>query len=529
MREIIPIMRKKIKTSMMLWLGLFVLFSVTRLWRLTVLPSGIHVDEAGMAYDAWNLSQYGVDRYLKSWPVYFINFGGGQNALYTWICAGLFKIFGYHTILIRIPSVIFSFINLVFGVLIAKKVYPDRKYLPFLSGLLIVICPYFIMAGRLGLECNLLLGISSVFIYCLLQGLDTQKYKWYVFAGIAGGFILYTYALTYIFVPLFLLFLLAYSVATKQFHIKSWVAMGIPMFILALPLILVQMVNMFDLPEMYIGPLTITKLPEYRISELGLFSFENFKALVKSLLIGDKWLPYNSSSEYCNLYAVTIPLSMLGFISCGIKIVRNLKKRQFLPASVPVLWFSAIFIFECHIMPNVNKLNGVFFAMVLFAVEGIRWIAERPIFQQLFRNSKQAICGGFGIAYIICFFSFADYYYNGQYTKDNHLLNFFYIDMSEAIEYLKEHPECKGDATLMTEPEIIYALNVKLKPEDYVEWHFDDGQVRYVKCQINDDEWYPKCSYIVGDIYIDLKNKLKELGFTEIVFTNHSLFYVEGQ
>ena len=52
-------------------------------YGLGSIPNGLHVDEAGMAYDALNLSFYNVDRFLYHNPVYFINFGGGQNALYT--------------------------------------------------------------------------------------------------------------------------------------------------------------------------------------------------------------------------------------------------------------------------------------------------------------------------------------------------------------------------------------------------------------------------------------------------------------
>lgn len=47
--------------------GTLLLFClISRLWRLDTLPFGLHLDEAGMAYDAWCLSQYGVDRYQTS-------------------------------------------------------------------------------------------------------------------------------------------------------------------------------------------------------------------------------------------------------------------------------------------------------------------------------------------------------------------------------------------------------------------------------------------------------------------------------
>lgn len=113
--------RKRQIISLVLWSILLVGFGLTRLIHLMELPAEYHIDEAGMAYDAWCLSQYGVDRYLKSWPVYLINFGGGQSSLYAFLCAFLFKIFGWHTFLIRMPAVLFSLLTLIFGVKLHRK------------------------------------------------------------------------------------------------------------------------------------------------------------------------------------------------------------------------------------------------------------------------------------------------------------------------------------------------------------------------------------------------------------------------
>ena len=46
-----------------------------RLLFLNEVPFGLHVDEAGMAYDAFSFANWGVDRYLNSYPVYLINYG----------------------------------------------------------------------------------------------------------------------------------------------------------------------------------------------------------------------------------------------------------------------------------------------------------------------------------------------------------------------------------------------------------------------------------------------------------------------
>ncbi len=64
------------------------------LFQITKIPNGIHVDEMGMGYDAWCLAHFGVDRYLKAYPVYLMNFGGGQSALYAYLCIPFVKWFG---------------------------------------------------------------------------------------------------------------------------------------------------------------------------------------------------------------------------------------------------------------------------------------------------------------------------------------------------------------------------------------------------------------------------------------------------
>jgi len=128
--------------------GLALLFVITRFWRITTLPSGVHIDEAGMAYDAWCLSQYGVDRYFKSYPLLLTNFGGGgQSALCIYTTALLFRLFGFHSFLFRVTNIFYSLLTVVFGMLILRKLYPDRPYLAIAGGYLMTILPFFCPQG----------------------------------------------------------------------------------------------------------------------------------------------------------------------------------------------------------------------------------------------------------------------------------------------------------------------------------------------------------------------------------------------
>ena len=75
------------KDYKIIFFAILMLAIVLNTYRLGEVPRGVHVDEAGMTYDAYCIANYGVDRFLKHLPVYFINFGGGQNALYTYLAA----------------------------------------------------------------------------------------------------------------------------------------------------------------------------------------------------------------------------------------------------------------------------------------------------------------------------------------------------------------------------------------------------------------------------------------------------------
>ncbi|MBQ2803705.1 MAG: glycosyltransferase family 39 protein [Lachnospiraceae bacterium] len=498
---------------------LFIGFIITRFFRVTTIPSGFHVDEAGMAYDAWSLAHYGYDRHLNSWPMYLINFGGGQSIMYAYLCAGLFKLFGYHPLLIRLPSIVFSFLTLLFGMLIAKKVYPQNKYLPLLTGLLLTICPYFIMAGRFGFDCNLMLGMSTVFLYCFIQATDKQEYKWYVLSGITGGLVLYTYVLSYLVLPVFLIISLIYVIYHHKFDFKKWLCMGVFLGVLAFPLIWVQVVNMFDLPEMYMGIFTITKLPKYRVSELGHFSFGNFVRALQSTFIGDT-LDFNSIPGFPNLYYVSIGLFVIGILSILSTLRKTLKTKSFFLSFFPFFWFCAMLIIESSLESNTSKINGIFYATIFIVVEGFI-----TIFVML-RKYARYVIGALIVVYCIGFLRFSTYYYLGQYTVEHYPHELFFVTVTEAIHFLEENPQYQGKGTYMAEPGILFALSTLAAPNELLTFEAVSTYYDYYHCS-HLGEIEDGYNYIVTDIYTEYADELRKRGYTEIKFTNYSLFYQE--
>ena len=70
----------------------------------------------------------------------------------------------------------------------------------------------------------------------------------------------HTYALSYVVTIFFLLLSFIYMIWVKRFELKKWIAMAIPCFFVALPLILYQLVNMEILDEFNFFGMDIKRL-----------------------------------------------------------------------------------------------------------------------------------------------------------------------------------------------------------------------------------------------------------------------------
>ena len=237
MERIKKIIRKEYIEIIAFIIILFVAIFV-RLYKIGDIPKGLHVDEVGMAYDAFCLANFRVDRYLNHLPVYLINFGGGQSAMYAYVAAIFVKLFGLGIFQIRMPAFIFNIIAIAVSYFMVKKHIGKKS--AFVVMALFTINPWNIMASRWGLDCNLLAPLSVISLFFLFRSKNCIDY---FFSGICFGITLYTYALSYIIIPLFLFFSFIYMLYTKKIGFKEVIFFSIPLFIFAMPLLLMILVN----------------------------------------------------------------------------------------------------------------------------------------------------------------------------------------------------------------------------------------------------------------------------------------------
>lgn len=505
---------------------------LVRIVLLDKFPNGVHEDEAEMMYDAYCMAEYGTDRYLNENPVYLINFGGGQSVLYATIASILIKIFGLSVFVIRLPAVIFSVITIILAYILAKK-YIGNKFALVLA-LLITICPWHIMQSRWGLDCNLLSSFIMISVFTLLN----SKKSWhFLVSGVFWGLTLYTYALSYIMLPVFFIGLCAYLLYVRKINLKQILITIIPILILAIPLILLQIVNYCGLDAIKFGFLTIPKLYTYRIGEIG---FENIlynlnifnKNNVFQLLFSADHNPGNSFKEFGTIYYILIPFAIFGFILTIKDTIKTIKKREINLKTVFLIQF--VLIFLCVLVfkdLQLYKLNPLFIMMLAFATQAIIWVYEK--------RKVIGIC--IIVVLFITFILFEIFYFKNVNNKVGVGFNTDFIPL---IKYLDEkYPDKEIFLETDAIQQYIYLLLEKqMSPYEFIQnmeiVQFKTGETEITRVGkyhfIFYDEIDKNMLYVVEDNNVlrgnraeELRQKLGEQGFVEEKYNNFSIYTIK--
>lgn len=506
----------------------YILAILSRLIFLSTSPAGLHVDEAGMAYDAFCLANYGVDRNLLSFPVYLINYGGGQSALYAYVAALFIKFMGLNIIAIRLPGVIFSLITLFAGEKIVKRAFGDDSVAAYVYPVLFTCCPAFVMSARFGLDCNLMLGATTLFIYRLIKAVDTGKAKDYAVAGFLSGISLYTYAICYAIMPLFLLGIFIVLLIEKKLNILRVVAFALPLGILALPLIVTQYVNITGSDSIVFGIITMPALTFYRGGEIIAPTLTGFISALKSCFLFDS-LDYNSIPAYGTMYYITIPFIVVGIVITIIRIAGKIKTKEAIALIAPLLWFFIELLIGSMLGgdgPNVNKMNGIFFTLAFFAAAGADFI-----FKLISKNKR--LCIGLGALLSSVFIAISGSFfakYLGSYSDNLYL---FQKPLDEAIRILESEEEFADKQIVVIHdnqpyipPYIYYLLGTKMSP-----YEFNMGDTSFYARYLfyTPEELSPDYVYLLYENNPEATKRLKEIGCDKLLKLDGSSIVYSGE
>lgn len=413
------------------------------------LPSWIGVDEAGIAYDAYSIANFGTDRYEQPFPVYMVNFGGGQSALYTYIAALAVKTFGFSIATIRLPALLFYIVSIAcMGYLVVKQ---DNRIRAWLTMFLIVICPWHIMQSRYALDCNLL---APMMVWCMIGVLQSKKWWQYGLTGMVMGITLYTYSLAWLIMPVCLFVWIAYLLYTKKIQGKHIVVMGIPIGLLAVPLFLFLAVNNGLLPEIQTSWITIPALYEFRSGEIGIHNLIEIADNLKKMMVKGPLDPTD-----CFYYAQWL-LAIIGIGITLAELVKHRKEKQFVFShfillTVLAIWIPLLFVSDM----NTTKANALYIPILYFAAIGI---------QEICRHIKPLWIGMI-VLHLVAFGVFEWYYFTSYNADGRHGYNDVYLyQISQDLETKFPEREVYVITYRLAQSYIYTAIANLISPAEYM-------------------------------------------------------------
>lgn len=465
---------------------LFCLSGFLMLYKLGDIPKGINVDEAGSYYDALCLVRYGVDRFLYHNPVYFINYGGGMNALYTYLATISFRVFGNSIWSFRLVAVFVSFISYICYYKMVK-IYKSRTFSIFIL-LFLTILPVYIMKSRWGLESYLLNPMLIISLYFYFIAIEKKKNIWFLVCGILFGISLYTYAISYLIITLFLVISAIYLIIKKDIKISNLLCLFIPVIIFGIPLLLMLLIDKGIISNEIVNDyISIPKMWFYRGGEISLLNIKYFFKDLASIFIGN-YLVYNSISKYGTLYYVSIPICIFGFIILIYRIIK--KDCDLLDVFMFILFIIVFGVCLCINDLNVNKSNAIYVCLVYFIVIFLEW---------LYTKKYRILLSILLCIYFVSFISLTNFYFNKYNSVYNDVPFFEDNSIWDAIEYANEVRNDDGKLYLLVLQGYIYPL-IKY---DISPYEFNDGAVFFKSQELVVSFSYYKFSVLDFSEYSD--------------------------
>lgn len=401
-----------------------------RIINISNIPNALNCDEASSGYEAYSILKHGIDRNGNFMPAFLVAWGGGQNALLSYVMIPFIKVLGLTTLAVRLPMAILGCISLVIFYLLLKKI--SNQKIAIIGLAFFAICPWHVMKSRWGLESNLFPDLILIFAYLLVKGLEDKNKILYYLSFIVAGLAAYSYGTSYYFLPVFIIPLLCVLVKKGKITIKEAIISLLIVGIVSLPIVLYVLINTLDLPQINLPFLTVPKLEVNRYKQLtSIFSSQFFMVTLKNfflsvviLILQTDRLPWNNVIPFGTMYVFSIVFTIIG-------IAENFKKNKRVEIKYSYLfniWFIVCMILALICEPNINRLNIIMIPIVYYTVIGIY------LFITYFskKENQKKIAAGLIIIYMFSFMAFMFKYSQ----EDCDTYGTFSADLEEVMDYV---------------------------------------------------------------------------------------------
>lgn len=426
-----------IKFICLLFFGCFL-----RLFYIGNIPgnTALYSDEIFSGYEAWSMLHYGYDYLGYHFPVYLPCWGSGMSVMQALCQMPFIGIFGLNSFALRLPAAILGCITLYAFYYICKEI-KDKNFAYFATFILCIM-PWHIMQSRWGLDCNYFAGFITISIALFIKSTHNKKFLPLAFCFL--GLTLYTYALPWIVMPIFVLGVLVYFLMNKNIVIDRYLILSVAILILlAFPLFLFLLVNYDVIPEIRTSVISIPRLSKFRNGEL----ITSVKSLLKNFY--NSFLLFVSQDDgrvsdvtplFGLYYKFSNPFILIGLVKCIIDIHEAFKKK------VADFSFIIFLLFICSVILSAtteiyfSRINIIHIPMTYFCAYGL-W----SIIDILKHHSKEIVIITYSLACII----FIIYYFT---YHDDAVAEAYDDGCKQALSYVSEitEPDSQAEVHLLS-------------------------------------------------------------------------------
>lgn len=221
---------------------IFIFASFIRFHQLGIIPSGFHVDEAYLSYNAFSILNTGKEITGNLLPLNLKSFMYSP-AGYTYFSIPFIAMFGLNEFSARFASALFGSITIPLVFLLVLKLFKEYKYknkLALLVSFFLAISPWHINLSRVCTDNVIVVFLVCLGTYFFLHWLEKNKWYFLIISFLSFFITLYTYQAARSFVPLFLIALFIYGFYIKKFNrLKISVLTLSYIFLIIIPVVLV--------------------------------------------------------------------------------------------------------------------------------------------------------------------------------------------------------------------------------------------------------------------------------------------------
>ena len=430
--------------ALALW-GLILALSALRLWRFGAVPGGFNQDGAMAAVDALALANHGTDRFGTRLPAHFTAWGYGQmSVLLSYCMVPLFRLFGMSAVTARLPLLLWSFAGMAAAYGLLRGLVSRRAAL--IGLLLLTLNPWHFMQSRWALDCNLFPHAFLLGLALLWRG--TKKPAALYGAMVFFALCLYSYGVAFLSVPLFLLGASLLLLRGRWVRLRDVLLCAGLFLALSFPICGTMLINALGWETVELPFVTMPFFPQsVRSGDLLFFSPEPFRQLlVNARALWDVGflqkpdLPWNAIDGFGTLYRCTWPLLVLGL---GVSLARAFRaadpRRRLGYRLLLLFWLCGIFTGLCVNSVNVNRLNILFYAHILFQAVAVHSLVG----YKKWSAAPLLLC--YGLLAVLFFLN-----YFGPWAE--RISHSFYEDFLEAVTWAGE----EDFSSLIITPDVQY-------------------------------------------------------------------------